>query len=574
MQIYRKPPQVLPVESAFFKLPDTLLMVLDSTWTIQMISDAWKDALGLEAPDLRWRSFLDFVHRTDRDDVVKRLNGISADRSTVRFSCRCKRRDGRFLGLAWSVSHDPSEGLFYASAHETAVSLTNSEASLPDVFVDGLTGLPNRSLFLDRVQHALQRAQRRDELQFAVVYCGIDRFKVVNHSLGNRVGDLLLIEIANIIRRSIRPTDMVARLGGDEFGILLEEVKDASSPVRVIRRVQEKFVVPFQLYEHEVFSTLSSGITIIGEQYTGADQMIRDASMAMMKAKEQGGGSYVMFNRQMHDAAVRRLELELDLRKAVEKSQFEAYYQPIMEMKTGRLAGFEALVRWNHPIKGLISPAEFIPLAEETGLIVHIGRWMLEASCQQLALWHRRFPTQNTLSVSVNLSARQLHQADLADEINRILAETGLPPPCLKLEITESAMMEDADKAIIVLNALRKTGLKLLLDDFGTGYSSLSYLHRLPIDTLKVDRSFVMHMHESQADRGFVETIVNLAHQLGRDVICEGIELVEQARIIQQIGVSYGQGYLYSRPVAANQAEMLILEDAQKNKPDNAASAA
>jgi diguanylate cyclase (GGDEF)-like protein len=566
MQIYRKPPQVLPIESAFFKLPDTLLMVLDNTWTIQMISEAWKDALGLEPRDLRWRSFLDFVHRTDREDVIKRLTGITEERSTIRFSCRCCRRDGRFLGLAWSVSYDPSEGLFYASAHETAVSLNNTEASLPDVFVDGLTGLPNRSLFLDRVQHALQRAHRREELQFAVLYCGIDRFKVVNHSLGNRVGDLLLIEIANIIRRSIRPTDMVARLGGDEFGVLLEEVRDASSPVRVVRRIQEKFVVPFQLYEHEVFSTLSSGIAVIGEQYTAADQMIRDASMAMMKAKEQGGGSYVMFNRQMHDAAVRRLELELDLRRAVEKNQFEAYYQPIMEMKTGRLSGFEALVRWNHPTKGLISPAEFIPLAEETGLIVQIGRWMLEESCRQLAFWHAQFPSHMALTVSVNLSARQLHQAQLTEDIHRILRETPLPASCLKLEITESAMMEDADKAITVLTGLRKTGLKLLLDDFGTGYSSLSYLHRLPIDTLKVDRSFVMHMHESQADRGFVETIVNLAHQLGRDVICEGIELIEQARIIQQIGVSYGQGYLYSRPVSALQAEMLIVEDMQKGK--------
>ncbi|THF61369.1 putative bifunctional diguanylate cyclase/phosphodiesterase [Pseudothauera rhizosphaerae] len=562
MQIYRKPPQLLPSESAFFRLPGTLLMILDDDWIIQMMSESWREVLGLGQEELRWRRFTDLLHEHDRQEVADCLGRIGDELSTVRFSCRCRKADGRYVGLAWSVSHDPDQGLFYASAHETAVNLTESEARLPEVFVDGLTGLPNRGLFLDRVGHAMQRAARRQDLRFAVIHCGVDRFSVINHSLGNRIGDLLLIEVANLLRRNTRPTDMVARLGGDEFGILLEDIHDATSPVRVIKRLLDKLVLPFQLHEHEVFSSLSSGVTLSGEQYEDPDVMLRDATMAMRRAKGQGGGGYVLFDRGMHEEALRRLDLELDMRRALEKDQFEAYYQPIMRVADGRLMGFEALVRWNHPERGLIPPAEFIPLAEENGLIVHIGRWMLGEACAQMRRWQRAFPRRPALTVSVNLSARQLLHPEILPEIRRILRETGLSARHLKLEITESAMLEDAERAIELLEALKRTRLQLMLDDFGTGYSSLSYLHRLPIDALKVDRSFVMHMHERVEDRSFVETIVNLAHTLGRSVVCEGVELPEQEALLRELGVEYAQGYLYSRPVTAAQAEMLIIDDA------------
>lgn len=564
IQVYRKPPQALPSESAFFRLPGALLMVLDDDWIIQMMSESWREVLGTQG-DLRWRRFTELVHELDRADVVLRLGHIGEGLSTVRFSCRCRKADGRYVGLTWSVSHDPDQGLFYASAHETAVNLSEQEARLPEVYVDGLTGLPNRGLFLDRVNHTMLRAHRRKDLHFAVIHCGIDRFSVINHSLGNRIGDLLLIEVANLLRRSTRPTDMVARLGGDEFGILLEDIRDASSPVRVVKRVQENFVLPFQLHEHEVFASISSGITLGGEQYDEADVMLRDADMAMGSAKAQGGGGYVLFDRGMHEEALRRLDLELDLRRALEKQQFEAYYQPIVRLKDKRLVGFEALVRWNHPERGLISPAEFIPLAEDNGLIIHIGRWMLQEACAQMKRWQLAFPRRPALTVSVNLSARQLLHPQLLPEIRRTLRETGLSARHLKLEITESVMMEDAQRAIELLEALKRTRLSLMLDDFGTGYSSLSYLHRLPIDALKVDRSFVMHMHERADDRSFVETIVNLAHKLGRQVVCEGIELPEQEALLRELGVEYGQGYLYSRPVTAAQAEMLIIDDQQRS---------
>ncbi|WP_114649058.1 putative bifunctional diguanylate cyclase/phosphodiesterase [Pseudothauera hydrothermalis] len=564
MQIYRKPPQLLPAESAFFRLPGALLMILDEDWIIQMMSESWRDVLGMGPETLRWRRFTDVLHELDQPDVVERLGRIGDELSTVRFSCRCRKADGRYVGLVWSVSYDPDQGLFYASAHETAVNLSDHEARLPEVFIDGLTGLPNRALFLDRVNHAMQRAARRKDLRFAVIHCGVDRFSVINHSLGNRIGDLLLIEVANLLRRSIRPTDMVARLGGDEFGILLEDIRDATSPLRVIRRLQDKLVLPFQLHEHEVFSSLSSGVALSGEQYEEADAMLRDANMAMRRAKVQGGGGYVLFDRGMHEEALRRLDLELDLRRALEKNQFEAYYQPIVRVADGRLMGFEALVRWNHPERGLISPVEFIPLAEENGLIVQIGRWMLAQACAQMRAWQRAFPRRPALTVSVNLSARQLLHPDVLSDIRRILRQSGLSARHLKLEITESAMMEDAERAIELLLALKRTRLKLMLDDFGTGYSSLSYLHRLPIDALKVDRSFIMHMHARSEDRSFVEMIVNLAQKLGRSVVCEGVELPEQEAVLRELGVDFAQGFLYSRPVTAAQAEMLIIDDAAR----------
>lgn len=530
-----------------------------------MISDAWVEALGYDLGELQQHRFCDLLYENDRCECREKLDSMNAAAPTLRFSSRCCRKAGGYLGVVWNLTLDVETDMIYASAHETALHLSTDKPQLPDVFVDGLTGLPNRSLFLDRLEHTFRRTERRKDLQFAVLHCGIDRFKVINHSLGHRMGDLLLMSVANLIRGTIRPTDMVARLAGDEFGILLEDIRDVSSTLHVVTRILQKLQLPFVLHEHEVFTTISFGIVASGTEYQAPDAMLRDANLAMVGAKELGGGAYMVFNRGMHDQAVRRMELEMDLRQALERGEFQAYYQPIVNLEHGTLAGFEALVRWNHPTKGLISPVEFIPVTEETGLIIPLGRWMLQEACRQLKHWQTSLPDTADLTVSVNLSGKQVQHSSLLDDVREILNSTGLSPRSLKLEITESAMMQDTERAIRLLEELQAMGIRILLDDFGTGYSSLAYLHRLPIDTLKVDRSFVQHLHENKTDRHFVETIVHLAHRLQQDVICEGVELEEQADILAAMGVGYIQGFLYSRPVAAHEAEILILTGFDQN---------
>lgn len=557
--MYRSRKAPTPLKSSFFKLPESLLLVFEQDWGLGMISESWSKTLGYPHSELQGWNFLDLLHPDDRAACAKKLATLTPENPTLRFTTRCGRQDGSYLGAVWDVNFDPEEMVYYASAHETAINLTGTNAQLPDMFIDGLTGLPNRSLFLDRLEHTQRRCERRKDLQFAVLYCGIDRFKVVNNSLGHRMGDMLLMAVATVIRSIIRPTDMAARMAGDEFALLLEDIRDVSATLLVLNRIQQKLVLPFELDGHEVFTSVSFGIMVSGASTQTAEEMVRDANMAMVRAKGQGGGSYVVFDQAMHDRAVRRLELELDLRQAVGRGEFEVYYQPIISLSDHQLAGFEALVRWRHPTKGLISPVDFIPVAEETGMIVPIGRWVLREACRQARAWQRKLTHVQPLSVSVNLSARQLLHPELLADVAAALTDSGLPPTLLKLEITESVMMENADNAIALLTRLKEMQIRLLLDDFGTGYSSLSYLHRLPIDTLKVDRSFIMHMHENDNARHFVETIVHLAHKLGLDVICEGVELEVQAAILTAMGAEFSQGFLYSRPVAANEAEMLIL---------------
>ena len=561
--MFRPKPHSAIIESAFFKLPGTLLLVFGADMALCVISEAWAAILNCPLEQLRKQSFTDLLHEDDRAVALEKLATLSATHPTLRFSTRCRREDGGYLGVAWNVIYDDAEGLYYASAHETAFNLSGDDALLPEPYIDALTGLPNRRLFIDRLEHTQQRSLRRSDLQFAVLYSGIDRLKVVNHKLGHRMGDLLLINMANVLRSCIRPTDMAARMDGDEFALLLEDVRDVPASLLVAARIQEKLSAPFSLDGHEVFTSISFGI-VISDPQNGAlqtpDEMIRDANMAMMRGKAQGGGNFVVFDQDSHDRAVRRMGLELDLRHAVELDQFHVYYQPIIRMSDMELVGFEALARWNHPDKGLISPDEFIPVAEETGLIVPLGRYVLRESCRQMKKWNDERPAgKPLLTVSVNLSNRQLLHPELLVDVSAALADSGLAPNMLKLEITESVMMEEADHAIELLNRLKEMQILLLLDDFGTGYSSLSYLHRLPIDTLKIDRSFISNLHRDERGRHFVETIVHLAHKLGLDIICEGVELEVQANILIAMGAECSQGFYYSRPVAAHEAAMLLV---------------
>jgi len=435
-------------------------------------------------------------------------------------------------------------------------------------FHDSLTGLPNRAMFTELLKAEIESSNRRDDHQFAVLFLDLDRFKNINDSLGHTHGDLLLVAFAERLERALRPVDTLARFGGDEFAILLSGMVDATDAVRVAQRIQDELSQPFVLYKNSAFATASIGIALSSSGYDRPDDILRDADTAMYRAKENGKARYELFDQGMHARAVSRLQLESDLRQAIENKEFAVYYQPIVALPTGRLAGFEALVRWNHPRRGLVSPGDFIPVAEETGLIVPIGQWVLNEACAQVRQWQLDSPSHRSLSLSVNLSARQVAQPDLLDRIKEALATSRLNPHCLKLEITESVVMENAEAAALMFKQLRSLGVQLSIDDFGTGYSSLSYLHRFPLNYLKIDRSFVSRL-TTDNDNAIVRTISTLARNLGMEVIAEGIETEEQYQQLKMLGCEYGQGYLFSRPVDSKSVHHLLAQDAHRDaEPD------
>jgi diguanylate cyclase (GGDEF)-like protein/PAS domain S-box-containing protein len=426
-----------------------------------------------------------------------------------------------------------------------------------DAFHDSLTGLYNRVLFIDRLKQAITRSNRSPEEQFAVLFLDLDRFKLVNDSLGHLVGDQLLIAIAERLQSCLRACDTLARFGGDEFAILLEPLQTVSDATLIAERIQQALNRPLNLDGYEIFTTASIGIAFSTTGYSFPSDLLRDADTAMYCAKEQGKACYVLFDTDMYNQMATRLQLETDLRWAIERQELRVHYQPIVSLKTGQLAGFEALVRWQHPDRGLISPAEFIPIAEETGLIVPIGEWVLHTACQQTYQWQVQFPTV-PLSISVNLSSKQLSQPHLVQQVDQILQQTGLAPKQLKLEITESSIMQDAVSAAKVLTQLKARNVQISIDDFGTGYSSLSRLHEFPIDTLKIDRSFISLISRSGEKTELVQAIIILAHSLGMDVVAEGVETTEQLARLRQLQCEYGQGYLFSKPLTQQAVVMLL----------------
>jgi len=435
-------------------------------------------------------------------------------------------------------------------------------------FHDSLTGLPNRAMFTELLKAEIESSSRRNGHKFAVLFLDLDRFKNVNDSLGHTHGDLLLVAFAERLERTLRPVDTLARFGGDEFAILLSGMNDATDAVRVAQRIQDELSQPFMLDKNSASATASIGIALSSSGYDRADDILRDADIAMYRAKENGKARYELFDQGMHARAVSRLQLESDLRLAIEKNEFAVYYQPIVALTTGRLAGFEALVRWNHPRHGLVQPGDFIPVAEETGLIVPIGQWVLNEACAQVRQWQLDSPSHRALSLSVNLSARQVAQPNLLDRIKEALDNSKLNPHCLKLEITESVVMENAEAAALMFKQLRSLGVQLSIDDFGTGYSSLSYLHRFPLNYLKIDRSFVSRL-TTDNDNAIVRTISTLARNLGMEVIAEGIETEEQYQQLKMLGCEYGQGFLFSRPVDNTAVQHLLAQDAHRDtEPD------
>jgi diguanylate cyclase (GGDEF)-like protein/PAS domain S-box-containing protein len=495
------------------------------------------------------------VARGQRSDFSTELRYLLRDGTMVwvnmTVSVICDER-GQCTVLAVIIQDISDRKQLEAERHQAEAQLRHNALH------DSLTQLPNRNLLMAHLERALKRLQRPPHHSFAVVFLDIDRFKLVNDSLGHLVGDQLLITVAQTLAQLVRPADLVARLGGDEFVILLDVVEDLSAVLIVADRILHALRQPFVIEQREVYATASMGIVMGTQAYGSATELLRDADIAMYRAKANGKNGYALFDPTLHDRVMTQLQLEYDLRRAIDQQQLALYYQPIVSLKDGSIAYVEALMRWHHPDRGMISPGEFIPIAEETGLIVALDRWALTTACRQLQQWHQRFPLGQNLRVSVNLSAQDLHAPDLIGDIRTALNESGLEGRFLVIEMTESLLISDTQPVIQLIAQLQELAVQLSVDDFGTGYSSLSYLHRFPLNALKIDQSFTSNMSQGPVNREIIETIVALTDRLGITAIAEGGETPEQIAHLKQIGCEYSQGYHFCKPIPAAELEPLL----------------
>jgi diguanylate cyclase (GGDEF)-like protein/PAS domain S-box-containing protein len=516
-------------------------------------------------PELLVNTLLtDLVHPDDAPRLLAFLDEVARHSwGRTHLDWRLGRREGGWLHVETTATNlltDPDvEGIVLNTRDVTERKALEGQLR-HQAFHDPLTDLANRALFRDRVEHALTRADRRSEV-LAVLYLDLDNFKTVNDSFGHPVGDALLVEISARLHATVRAEDTVARLGGDEFAILLEDATGEHTPEFVAERLAEALRTPVTVGAHQVLVSASIGIadaTHVRDVVDGADELLRNADVAMYAAKGSGRGCAERFRPEMYAAIRQRLEMTDSMRRAVEQGEFRVFYQPIVELSSGLVQEVEALVRWQHPDLGLVLPAEFIPLAEETGLIVPLGRWVLEEACRQASAWQKEYPNQSPLVMSVNLSGRQFADPELVADVARALRATNLQPKTLKLEITESVAMQDAAGAEATMRALKALGVKIAIDDFGTGYSSLQYLKRFPVDTLKIDRSFVNGLGLDEQDTAIVQSVVALAKTLNLDVTGEGIETPTQEKQLQRLGVERGQGYLFGRPLPADEVGPLL----------------
>ena len=518
--------------------------------------------LGYSETQLLESSFQQFVQPDDLTNLLVNIDKLlKGQLATYQVEHRYLYRRGPVVWVLLSISivqNPESEAHLIFQIQDITDRKRAEEQLVHDALHDGLTGLPNRALFMDHLKQAVERGKRRKDYLYAVLFLDLDRFKIINDSLGHLVGDQLLVGIARRLETCLRATDTVARLGGDEFTILLEDLGEPMETIQVAERIQRELAVPFKLAGQEVFTTVSIGVAPSTTGYAKADDILRDADTAMYRAKQMGKARHVVFDQEMHARAMNLLQLETDLRRALERRELFLNFQPIVALATEQIIGFEALVRWRHSERGIISPMDFIPIAEETGLIIPIGQWVLEEACRQTKQWKEQVHPDRPLFVSVNLSGKQFQQPDLLEQITSILRESGLAPCSLKMEITESLLMENIEAACATLEQLRELGVEVSIDDFGTGYSSLSYLHRLPIDTLKIDRSFVGRMALNDENIEIVRTIVTLAQSLEMAVVAEGIETKEQLAQLRALKCDGGQGYLFSQPLAADAARQFL----------------
>lgn len=515
-----------------------------------------------EQPNL----WLEVIHPDDRERV-EQATQVLLQQGRMNLEYRILRSDGEVRWLSdRSLAIYDIDGVatrFDSIIYDITERKRTEEQLIHDALHDALTGLPNRAFFMERLEQVLKQAQWEPDYLFAVLFIDLDRFKIINDSLGHTVGDQLLIAFAGLMQRCLRRTDTIARFGGDEFTILLENIEQINEAISIAERIQAELMLPMQIENHTIFTSASIGI-VLGA--TGCDrpaELLRNADIAMYCAKEAGKARYAIFDREMYARTLELLHLESDLRKAIERQEFLLHYQPIVSLMTGKLVGFEALIRWQHPERGLVSPQEFISIAEDIGLIVPIGEWVMHQACQQMREWQVKFPEAANLKISVNLASQQIKEAKLIERIDRVMAETGLNGSFLKLEITESMLLNNTEATINMLSEIRARKIQLSIDDFGKGYSSLSYLHRFPINTLKIDGSFVSQMNSDPENFEIVRTINTLAHNLGLDVTAECVETAMEFSQLKALGCEFGQGYFFSKPLDSKAAESLILSDPQ-----------
>ena len=541
--------------------------IIEEDMTISLANSVFVNMSGFDKGEIEFKkSFFDFWDEKSHRAFLNEEGLLNSEKN---LECKFINKEHEEKDILLSITIIPGTENLVASLTDIS-DLKEAERQIShQAFHDTLTNLPNRALFMEHLNMAIKRGKRRPDYHFAVLYLDIDRFKLVNDSLGHSVGDNLLIAFAERLQDSLRDIDTLARLGGDEFVIMLEDIENEDYASVVAERLQQALKRPFFVNGKEVFAPASFGVVLNTKDYDLPEDIIRDADAAMYHAKEKGRAQYKVFDKKLHEKALHLLQRETDLRKAIHRKEFVNHYQPIVSLKTRSVVGFEALIRWNHPQLGLIYPDSFISIAEETGLIIPITRLVLQEACRDLKSWQDQIQQLQKLTMNINISSKHFLQPSLLDDIKEVLSNTGLPPDHLKLEITETALMEDVEETVRHVNRMRDYGLQIVIDDFGTGYSSLSYLQRLPIDTLKIDRSFVSRIENTpDGNRNIVEAIISLAHRLDMIVVAEGVEDLEQYTILLDMKCQFGQGYLFSKPIPKQEVDALIqtmLEFSQEN---------
>ncbi len=533
-------------------------------------SNRWKEMLGFnddeisDTPD----EWLSRIHQEDHDRVRASIDAyLEGTASNFEIEYRIRHFSDNYLwmmakGLAIRTSSGRATR-FAGSQTDVSERKSNEAQMIYDALHDTLTSIPNRTLLLDRIRQSLVRRKRYPKTSFAIIFIDLDRFRLVNESLGHIHGDELLQLISARLKETIPIGDTVARLGGDEFSILLQDIDRVRDVEVIAKDIQNSFSKPFFLGDREVFASASMGIAHSDNDYKTPEEILRDSELAMYRAKRDGKSQSIVFQPHFRQSSLSPIDLDTDLRRALDRDEMELHYQPIISMRDRTISGFEALLRWSHRSRGVISPNEFIPLAEETGLIYDLGQWVLGKACKQIAAWNKSKKKEDQLEISINLSSRQFSDPNLVEGIVENIEKSGFDAEFLKIEITESALMQNAQRSVSMLNQLKDLNIKVCVDDFGTGYSSLSYLHTFPIDTLKIDRSFVHDMSRNFRNMEIIRTIIMLAHNLKLDVIAEGVETGEQDAQLSALGCQFAQGFYFSRPINSSDAALLIQQNDQ-----------